>query len=107
MRSIRPCPSPALIAHVCVVLALLLALGASAQEPADARARAHAWGRWEASLPDQDSVERDLSGLTAPVVGRLFDPTHGRFAGTNEQPVVNRGSHPFTSPGKNSVGDGD
>jgi hypothetical protein len=60
-----------------------------------------------AYLPDQNGVDIDLSGFAAPLTTEWFDPTNGKFAGTNETPLLNQGGHRFTPPGKNSAGDGD
>jgi hypothetical protein len=60
-----------------------------------------------AYLPDQNGVDVDLSGFAAPVTTEWFDPTNGKFASTNEKPVLNQGGRRFTPPGKNSAGDGD
>ena len=49
----------------------------------------------------------NLASLRSPAKARWFDPTDGSYHDVAGEPLINRGHHQFTPPGKNHDGDDD
>lgn len=60
-----------------------------------------------AYLPQGGTITVAMSKLQNDITARWFDPTNDMFHAIAGSPFSNRGSHRFTSPGKNSAGDPD
>ncbi len=58
-------------------------------------------------LPTPRRVTVDLSRFNGKVEARWFDPTCGKYLPVANSPFENKGSRTFTTPEKNSAGDGD
>ena len=60
-----------------------------------------------AYLPQGGTITVAMSKLRNHTTARWFDPTNDTFHAIAGSPFSNRGTHRFTSPGKNSSGDSD
>jgi uncharacterized protein DUF4038/collagenase-like protein with putative collagen-binding domain len=57
--------------------------------------------------PVRHTLTIALTNFSSPVTARWYDPTANTFAAIPGSPFPNMGTHNFTTPGKNSAGDGD
>jgi hypothetical protein len=53
------------------------------------------------------SITVDMTAMAGGATARWFDPTSGVFIKISGSPFVNKGTHKFTPPGKNHVGQSD
>ena len=60
-----------------------------------------------AYVPSARTLTVDMTQLAGPVNARWYDPTNGTYATISDAPLDNVGPRDFTTPGKNSAGDGD
>jgi len=49
----------------------------------------------------------NLGALSGAVTASWYDPGNGKYVAISGSPFANAGTHFFTPPGKNSVGDPD
>jgi hypothetical protein len=52
-----------------------------------------------AYLPDNETIDVDMSQFPAPITARWFNPVHGRYTSIGG-PFANAGRHRFTPPGE-------
>jgi hypothetical protein len=60
-----------------------------------------------AYTPTAHTFTVDMTKLSGPAAAQWFDPTNGTYKPVQGSPFTNAGTHQFTSPGANSVGDSD
>jgi hypothetical protein len=60
-----------------------------------------------AYTPVSHSFTVDMTKLSGKAAAQWFDPANGTYQPVQGSPLVNVGTHQFTSPGSNSAGDGD
>ena len=53
------------------------------------------------------SITVDMTAMGGSTKASWFDPTNGTFSKISGSPFANKGTHQFTPPGKNHVGEGD
>jgi Protein of unknown function (DUF4038)/Putative collagen-binding domain of a collagenase len=58
-------------------------------------------------IPTARAITINMASLAGAAKARWFDPSDGTYQDASPSPVPNNGSHDFTPPGKNHVGDGD
>ena len=58
-------------------------------------------------MPTARAITINLASLRSPAKARWFDPTDGSYHDVAGEPLINRGQHQFTPPGKNHDGDDD
>jgi len=58
-------------------------------------------------MPTARAITINLASLRSPAKARWFDPTDGSYHDVAGEPLINRGHHQFTPPGKNHDGDDD
>ena len=60
-----------------------------------------------AYCPRAATITVDMSRFSGKVLARWVDPTDGSFKAVGNSPLQNNASRQFSTPGKNSAGDGD